>query len=89
MGAAFWIKRFFTVLVVAFIVIAAAQFLKGHAAKYAVAHGAIWGFISAAVFTAARYWQSQRGQHCAICKDTPELRDAKLDSENADQTDRA
>ena len=86
MSAAFWIKRFFTVLVGAFIVIAAAQLLKGYGVKYSAAHGAIWGFVSAAVFTAARYWQSRRGQHCAICKDTPEMLDPTVDSEKAEQT---
>ena len=78
MGAAFWIKRFFTVLVGVFIVIAAAQLLKGHTVNYSAAHGAIWSFVSAAVFTAARYWQSRQGQHCAICKDTPEMQDATV-----------
>ena len=86
MGAAFWIKRFFTVLVGAFVVIVVAQLLKGHAAKYSATHGAIWGFVSAAVFTAARYWQSRRGQHCAICKDTPEMQDATVNSEKAEQS---
>ena len=85
MGAAFWIKRFLTVLVGAFIVVSAAQLLKGHAVAYAITQAAIWGFITAAVFTVARYWQSGRGQHCAICKDTPKTRDAALNSENAEQ----
>jgi len=75
MGWAFWIKRFFIVLFGAFVVIAAAQFfLRGHDLAYAVAQGAIWGLIAAAVFTVARFFQSRRGQHCAICKDTPEMR---------------
>ena len=85
MGAAFWIKRFLTVLVGAFIIIAAAQLLKGHVVAYALTQAAIWGFITAAVLTVARSWQSGRGQHCAICKDTPEMRDATLNSENAEQ----
>lgn len=84
MGAAFWIKRFLTVLVGAFILIGASQVLKGHTVAYSMTHGAVWAFVSAAVFTAARYWQSRRGQHCAICKDTPEMRDATLKSESAE-----
>jgi len=73
MGAAFWIKRFFTVLLGAFAFICAAQLLKGHDFTYASTQGAIWGLIAAAVFTVARIYQSRRGQHCAICKDTPEM----------------
>jgi hypothetical protein len=70
---AFWIKRFFTVLVGAFVIIAAAQVIKGHDYYYAVMQGGIWGIITAAVFIGARLYQSRKGQHCAICKDTPEM----------------
>lgn len=73
MGAAFWIRRFFTVLVLASVIIAAAQWAKGHTVEYAVTQGAIWGSLTAAVFTVARIFQSRRKQHCAICKDTPEM----------------
>jgi hypothetical protein len=73
MGTAFWIRRFVTVLVLAAAVIALAQWLKGHTLQYAGTQGLIWGFISAAAFTAARIYQSRRKQHCAICKDTPEM----------------
>ena len=76
MGTTFWIKRFFTVLVGAFIIICGAQMLKGHDLSYSLTQGGIWGMLTAAVFTIARYFQSRRGQHCAICKDTPEMRGA-------------
>ena len=92
MGAAFWIKRFLTVLVGASVLIGAAQLLKGNTVAYSITHGAVWGLASAVVFTAARYWQSRRGQHCAICKDTPEMRDATLKRESREpgvQSDRA
>lgn len=69
----FWLKRFFVVLIGAFIIIAGAQWLKGNDALYAATHGAIWSLISAIIFTAARFYQSRRGQHCALCKDTPEM----------------
>jgi hypothetical protein len=69
----FWIKRFLTVFVGAFVIISAVQILKGRDVSYSVIEGAIWGFVTAAVFTAARFFQSRRGQHCAICKDTPEV----------------
>lgn len=74
MGTAFWIKRFLIVLVGAFVVIGAAQMLKGHDLPYSVTQGAIWGVITATVFIVARLFQSRRGQHCAVCKDTPEMR---------------
>ena len=73
MGTTFWIKRFFTVLVGAFVVICGAQMLKGHDLSYSVTQGVIWGPLCAIVFTLARFFQARRGQHCAICKDTPEM----------------
>lgn len=77
LGPAFWITRFLAVLAGAFAIICVAQLLKGHELAYAATEGAIWGIISAAIFTGARYWQARRGQHCALCKDTPEMRDEK------------
>lgn len=73
MGTGFWIKRFITVLAGAFALICMAQLMKGHDVAYSVTQGAIWGAVSALVFTVARFFQARRGQHCAICKDTPEM----------------
>ncbi|MFA6954410.1 MAG: hypothetical protein WC538_00910 [Thermoanaerobaculia bacterium] len=73
MGKAFWIRRFFTVLLGAFVVITGAQLLRGHDLTHSMIEGAIWGAIAALVFTTSRYVQARKGQHCAICKDTPEL----------------
>jgi len=72
-GTAFWVRRFFTVLVLVGIIVALAQWAKGNTFQYAITQGAIWGCVSAAVFTVARIYQSRRKQHCAICKDTPEM----------------
>ncbi|HEX8281646.1 MAG TPA: hypothetical protein VF551_09725 [Chthoniobacterales bacterium] len=80
MTRGFWIKRYFTVLVGAFIVICAAQLLKGHDLRYSAAQAAIWGVITASVFTIARWFQARRGQHCAICRDTPEMQQTRRDS---------
>ena len=74
MGAKFWIQRFFTVLGGAFVIICAVQLLKGHDLSYSATQAGIWGFISASVFTAGRFFQARRGQHCALCNDTPEMR---------------
>ncbi|MCM2256371.1 MAG: hypothetical protein NDJ94_11950 [Vicinamibacteria bacterium] len=75
MGHVFWIRRFLTVFAGAFVVIAAAQLLKGRAMEDAAWHASLWAAAAAAVFTASRLYQSRRGQHCAICKDTPEMLD--------------
>jgi len=74
MGAVFWIRRFIVVFAGAFLVIAGVQLLKGHTLAYSGTQGAIWAIVSATVFIAARINQSRRGQHCAICRDTPEMR---------------
>ena len=80
MGTAFWIRRFFTVLVFAAVIIGVVQWAKGHTWQYASIQGATWGLISATVFTAARIYQSRRKQHCAICKDTPEMAQSEPDA---------
>ena len=71
MGTGFWIKRFLTVAAGAFVIICVAQLLKGHNLAYSATQGAIWGAVSATVFTVARFFQARRGQHCVICNDTP------------------
>lgn len=73
MSTRFWIKRFLVVLALAFAVICTAQLLKGRGMEYSASQAAIWSVASALVFTVARYFQSRRGQHCALCKDTPEM----------------
>ena len=76
MGATFWIRRFLAVFVVAACVIAGVQWLKGHALAWSVEQGVPWALVSATVFTGSRFWQACRGRHCALCRDTPEMRDA-------------
>ncbi len=73
MGTAFWMRRFLVVLAVAFVVIAASHLVRGRGVEYAVTQGAVWSVISAVIFTVARYFQARRGQHCALCRDTPEM----------------
>jgi hypothetical protein len=76
LSVGFWVKRFLVVLGLAFAVICTAQLLKGRGLEYSAAQAAIWSIISAIVFTVARFFQARRGQHCAICKDTPEMQQA-------------
>lgn len=73
MGTAFWIRRFLVVFAGAFVIIAGVAVLKGHAMDESVVQGLLWGAASAALFTGSRIWQSRRGVHCAICRDTPEM----------------
>lgn len=76
MGLGFWIKRFLVVLAGSFAIICAAQLWKGHDVVYATSQAAIWSILAALVFTVSRYFQARRGQHCAICKDTPQMHQA-------------
>ena len=73
MGFSFWARRFVTVLAGAFVIICIAQLLKGHDLAYSATQGSIWSLIAATVFTGSRVYQSRQGQHCALCKDTPEM----------------
>ena len=62
MGKAFWIRRFFFVWGLAFVVIAMGQVLKGRELMFAVTEGARWGLLASMVFVTARVWQSRRKQ---------------------------
>jgi len=73
MSSSFWIRRFLTVLIGAFVVIFLAQQLRGHDPAYAAVQASIWAPLSAVIFTITRFFQARRGQHCALCKDTPEM----------------
>ena len=75
MGTAFWIKRYLVVQAGAFAIICAAQLLKGHDLEYSATQGAIWGVISSVIFIAVRIHKSRKKQHCALCRDTPEMRE--------------
>lgn len=75
MSTGFWVRRFSTVFLGAFVVLTTAQWLlRGQRLENAALHGVIWAAVSATVFTAARIYHSRRGRHCAICNDTPEMR---------------
>ena len=80
MDKGFWARRFHAVLIGAFVIIFAAQWLKGHALVYSATQAAIWSTVSASVFTVSRFFQARRGQHCAICRDTPEMQQERSSS---------
>jgi len=85
MGRAFWIRRYGQVWAIALAVIAVAQYAKGRPLGDAVLQGLLWGGISASVFTASRIYQSRRGRHCALCRDTPEMAAAASPAPGKDQ----
>jgi len=80
-GPAFWIRRFFLVFAGALAIISGVQLAKGNTPEYALAEGLLWSAITAAVFTAGRIYKSRKGQHCAICADTPEMRPPPRDTQ--------
>ncbi|TBR40563.1 hypothetical protein EYV96_10540 [Dyella terrae] len=74
MGWAFWVRRFMGVGLGTLVILTLAQCIKGHDLAESLMHGVIWAPITAAVFVGGRIYQSRRGMHCAICRDTPETR---------------
>lgn len=74
MGKQFWARRYLTVFGLAFVIIASSHLVRGRSGEYAAREGLLWALIAATVFTAGRFYQSRKGQHCAVCRDTPELR---------------
>ena len=79
MGTRFWVKRFLNILVAAVVLLAAVHYVKGYALRESIRFGLLWGVLCAAIFTAARIYQSRRKQHCALCRDTPEMNPALSD----------
>lgn len=73
MGSAFWVRRYLVVFAIAFTVIGASHLARGRSVDHAIGEALLWALISATVFTAGRLVQSRRGQHCSVCRDTPEL----------------
>lgn len=50
MGTSFWLRRSLFAFVVAAIVIAVIQLMKGHALDYSITQGLVWGLISSLVY---------------------------------------
>ena len=71
MGMTFWIRRFVVVLAITFAIIFCAELLKGHTLESSFAHAGSWAVIATSIFIGARYYQSGKGEHCALCQDTP------------------
>lgn len=67
-----WARRFLIAFAGAFLLLAGVAALRGHSAREALAHGLMWGSISALIFTGSRAYTFSRGRACAWCADTPE-----------------
>jgi len=72
MGARFWIRRFWVAYLVMYLILLAAERIKGHSWRAALVFSALWALISASVFVGTRLYYASTGQACAICKDMPE-----------------
>jgi hypothetical protein len=72
MGSAFWTKRFLVATVIASAILTVSELLKGRELVAAVSFGLGWGVVSSAIYTGTRIYRSRKGQHCAVCNDTPE-----------------
>ena len=73
MKPTFWIKRFFVVFIGAFLILLIVGLLKGRSLEKVTAESAVWACVTAAVFVTARIYQSRKGQHCELCRDSPEM----------------
>jgi hypothetical protein len=66
-----WIRRYVLTLVLAFVVFSGAHLLRGRPFESSVVEGLIWSVIFASIFVGLRTYQSRKGAHSAIGKDTP------------------
>jgi hypothetical protein len=73
MKPAFWIKRFLVVFAGVFLVLVVVGSLKGRATRTVVLESAFWSLVTTSIFIATRLIRSRQGQHCELCRDTPEL----------------
>ena len=69
MNFARWARLYATMFVIAFVVIAGAQALKGHAIAYALTQGLIWGALSSLVYVLAAVYRWRKAIRCAACAD--------------------
>lgn len=66
MSARYWFKQFVIALVVAGAVLFVVQCLKRHAIADAARFAALWGVISAAIFTLVGYVRYRRSPACML-----------------------
>ena len=64
------VPRYLAAFAVAVLVIAGAQFLKGHSANDALIQGLIWGFISSTIYILAYHFNTRKTASCPVDLDT-------------------
>jgi uncharacterized membrane protein len=68
----FWVRRYFWVSGMMFLILMAAAWLRGRTPGTAFSESLIWALLSATIFTGARYYKASKGAVCALRKDTEE-----------------
>ena len=71
MKLSFWLKRFLTVFVSAFIILTAVYLLRGRERNDALREALIWSSASASLYLAIGMVYARRGLSCALCNDLP------------------
>lgn len=61
-----WLLRFVLAFCVAFVVLLIAQLLKSLPLSASLLHAAVWGMVSAAIFTLLGYAKYRRSPACMI-----------------------
>lgn len=66
MGTGFWLKRFLLALLVASALLFVVQLAKGNSTSAASQFAALWGGISAALFTLVGFVRYKRNPACML-----------------------
>lgn len=66
MSTGFWLKRFALAFLVGAALLFVVQYLKGMPPADALKFGALWGAISAAIFTLTGYVRYRRNPACML-----------------------
>ena len=64
MGTKFWLKRFVSALLIATALLFIVELVKGHGRAEAAQFAALWGAITAALFTLIGYNRYKRNPTC-------------------------
>jgi hypothetical protein len=65
-----WVRRYLWTTGIVFMILLAVSLLRGRETDRALSESLIWALVSAAAFTARRYYLARKGATCALCKET-------------------
>lgn len=77
MPFSFWLKRFLFVFSGVFAVLLLVALVRGRSLGQSASESALWSAITTVIFILTRLYRSRQGQHCELCRDTPEMREDK------------